>query len=420
VLPLPAKKPKSFYGYTIVLAGFFIMLVGFGTMYSYGVFFKPLSAEFGWTRAVTSGAYSLYMFLHGLFAIVTGRLNDRFGPRIVVGVCGLFLALGYFLMSQISTLWHVYLFYGVVIAIGMSGVFVPLTSVIARWFVRRRGMMTGIVVAGVGAGTMIMPPVSEWLISTYDWRTSFIAISILTLVVIIPATQFLKYDPSQMGLRPYGAEETKAGNPKAEVKGFSLNQALRTKQFWLLLGSLACFGFALQVIMVHIVPHITDIGISAIIAASMMTIIGALSLMGKIIMGSASDRIGTKKAFIIAMSLMLANLLWLLVAKEIWMLYLFAAIHGFAYGSQVPLPSPMVAELYGLRSHGVILGVTSFAATAGGAIGPILAGYIFDTQGSYQLAFIISAGVVAVGFILMALLRPLASSGEADGPIKSF
>jgi MFS family permease len=408
VLPLDTKKPKLFYGYIIVLAGFLIMFVGFGTMYSYGVFFKPLSAEFGWTRAVTSGAYSLYMFLHGLFAIATGKLNDRFGPRIVVGVCGLCLALGYFLMSRISTLWHLYLVYGVVIAIGMSGVFVPVLSVVARWFARRIGMMTGIAVAGVGAGTMIMPPVSEWLISTYDWRTSFIAISILALVVIVPAIQFLKYDPGQMGLRPYGAEETKASNPKTEVKGLSLNQALRTKQLWLLIGTLACFGFALQVIMVHIVPHVTDLGISQIIAASMMTIIGALSIVGKIVMGSASDRIGTKKTFIIAIILMLANLLWLLVAKEIWMLYLFAAIHGIAYGSQVPLPSPMVAELFGLRSHGVILGVTSFAATAGGAIGPIFAGYIFDKQGNYQLAFIVSAGVVAVGLILMALLRPLA------------
>jgi predicted MFS family arabinose efflux permease len=290
----------------------------------------------------------------------------------------------------------------------MSGVFVPVLSVVAKWFVKRIGMMTGIVVAGIGAGTMIMPPVSEWLISTYDWRTSFLAISILALVVIVPATQFLRRDPGQMGLRPYGTEETKAGNSKAEVKGLSLNQALCTKQLWLLFGTTGCFAFATQVIMVHIVPHVTDIDISKIIAATMMTIIGAMSLTGRIIMGSASDRIGAKKSFIIAIILMLANLLWLLVAKEIWMLYLFAAIHGFAYGSEVPLLSLMVAALFGLRSHGVILGVTTFATTAGGAIGPILAGYIFDTRGSYQLAFIVSAGVVAVGLILIALLRPLA------------
>ena len=136
-------KPKFFYGYVVVLASFFILLITWGTIYTFGVFLKPLLAEFGWTRAETSGAYSLYMVLHGVLYIVTGRLNDRFGPRMLMTACGLLLGLGYFLMAYISAIWHLYLFYGVIIGIAMSAGFVPLVSTIVRWFVKRRALMTG-------------------------------------------------------------------------------------------------------------------------------------------------------------------------------------------------------------------------------------------------------------------------------------
>ena len=153
-LPLTEpKKAEFFYGYVVVAITFLIMVVIGGTIYSFGVFLKPLSTEFGWSRAATSGAYSVFMVTHGLFYIITGRLNDRFGPRVVISGCGFFLGLGYLLISQTSYLWNFYLFYGLFVAIGMGGGFVPLTSTVARWFIKRRGQMTGIAVSGIGFGT---------------------------------------------------------------------------------------------------------------------------------------------------------------------------------------------------------------------------------------------------------------------------
>ena len=165
--PTESKKPRFFYGYVIIIVGFFVMALMWGTTLNFGLFLKPMSAEFGWTRATTSAPFSLSMFLFGILGMVTGRLNDRFGPRIVVTVCGLFLGVAFLLMSQISALWQLYLFYGVMIAIGTSGSFVPLASTVARWFARRRGLMTGLVLSGYGAGAMIGPPVASWLISSY-------------------------------------------------------------------------------------------------------------------------------------------------------------------------------------------------------------------------------------------------------------
>ncbi len=139
------RKSKFFYGYIVAITAFFIMVLIWGTYYSFGIFFKPVSTEFGWTRAMTSGAFSLSMIMYGLLGIVMGGLNDRLGPRLVMTFCGFFLGLGYLLMSQTNTIWQLYLFYGGIIGIGMGGSWVPLTSTIARWFVKRRSMVTGIV-----------------------------------------------------------------------------------------------------------------------------------------------------------------------------------------------------------------------------------------------------------------------------------
>lgn len=407
-------KPKFFYGYIIVLAAFFILVILHGTMYTFGVFFKPLLTEFGWTRAETSVAYSLYMVVHGLLFIVTGRLNDKLGPRIVMTVCGLFFGFGFLLMSQVSAIWQLYLFYGVIIGIGLSGGFVPLTSTVARWFVKRRGLMTGIVVSGIGLGTMIMPPVANWLISSYGWRISYIVVGSIALVLVVLAAQFLRRDPTRMGQLPYGVDEVKEEGLTLEVGGFSLREAIRTRQFWTLCAVFLGFGFCLQVIMVHIVPHAIDMGISPAIAASILTVIGGLGIVGRVIMGGGGDRIGNKLALIISFFLMAIALSLVVIAKELWMLYLFAAILGFGYGGLVAVYSPLVADLFGLRAHGTIFGVVASSATMGGAIGPLLAGYIFDITGSYHLAFLICVIIGVIAFILTILLRPTSREGRRN------
>ncbi|TES83971.1 MAG: MFS transporter [Dehalococcoidia bacterium] len=406
-----ARKPRFFYGYVIVLLCFFIMLLMFGTFYSFGVFFKPLSAEFGWTRTATSGAYSLAAFLSGLLAIVMGRLTDRFGPRIVMTLGGFLLGLGYLLMSQVSAIWQLYLFYGVVVGVGMSGAFVPPLSTVARWFVKRRGIMTGFVVAGIGIGTLIIPPAATWLIESLSWSTAYIVIGAIALVLIILAAQFLRLDPRQMGLLPDG-EKKEAAGLNLHARGFSLREAMASWQLWVLFAILFCFGYCLHTIIAHIANYATDIEISATVAAGILAVIGGLSILGRIATGSITDRVGSKSPLIVNLILMSGALFWLVVTGELWMLYLFAVIFGFAYGGLAAMESPIVAELFGLSSHGVVMGVASFGFTAGGAVGPLVAGRVFDMLGSYQIAFLICAVVGISGIILAWLLRPPVGKGD--------
>ena len=400
-------QPKFFYGYIIVVVAFLLMLIMWGAYYSFGIFFEPLLAEFGWTKAMTSGAFSLSFFLTGILGVFAGRLTDRFGPRIVLTVCGFFLGLGYLLVSQTSTVWQLYLFYGVVVALGMSASVIPLQSTIARWFVKRRGTINGIIISGIGVGMVIIPPIAQWLISSYGWRTSYIVVGITALVTITLTAQFLRRDPGKMGQLPYGEGEleVKVSSPDT---GFSLREALRSWQFWTLVMALLCFTMGEGTILVHIVSHAIGLGISAASAALIIPVIGAISIPGRILLGMAGDRIGNRPAYVIGFVFLSVSLFWLLVAKELWMLYLFAVIYGFGYGGLSALISPIIAELFGLSSHGVIMGVViMFGGTGGMAIGPLLAGHIFDITGSYQSAFLMYAAISVIGLILVSRLRPV-------------
>jgi MFS family permease len=400
------RRPRVFYGYIVVAVAFLIMLMMWGAYYSFGIFFEPLLAEFGWSKATTSGAFSLSFFLTGLLGVFAGKLTDRFGPRIVVTVCGFFLALGYLLVSQTNALWQLYLFYGVVVALGMSASVIPLQSTVARWFVKRRGVMTGTIISGIGMGMVVVPPVANWLISSYSWRTSYIVVSISALVLIISSAQFLKRDPGKIGQLPYGGDglEAKGGSLDA---GFSLREAIRTWQFWTFGVALLCFTMSEGTILVHIVSHAIGLGISVTNAALIIPIIGGVSIPSRILMGIAGDRIGNKPAWTICFVFLIISFCLLLLARELWLVYLFAVIFGFGYGGLSTLISPMVAELFGLSSHGVIFGVIiMFGGTAGMAVGPLLAGHIFDITGRYQLAFMIYVVVLVIGLILTSLLKP--------------
>jgi len=394
---------RFFYGYIVVFVGFIILTMTYSAQYCFGVFFKPILGEFGWTRAVTSGAFSLSMIISGLAGIPMGILNDRIGPRIVLTLCGLLLGVGLLLMSRVTTIWHFYLFYGLVIGIGV-GSMVPLVSTVARWFVKRRTFMSGIVVAGTGMGAVIGPPVADRLIAAYDWHLAYIILGCIVLITIVVSAQFLRRDPSQKGQVPYG-EYLENEQPKPRNDDFTVKEAVASGQFWLVFGQFICFGFCLFVIMVHIVPHATDLGISTISAAGILALIGVVSIVSKIAMGRVGDIIGNKKGFIIGFILVLLSLSWLLFTRELWGFYLFAVIFAVGFGAHIAQHSPAVAGLFGLTMHGSIYGILGVGMTAGEALGPVVAGYIFDITKDYKIAFIVTIMVCITGLILTALTK---------------
>lgn len=401
------NSQKYPYSYVIAAACFSIQAIGIGAYVSYGVFFHPLNSEFGWSRATISGASSMAFFLMGLLGILVGRLNDRIGPRKTMAVTGVFFGLGYLLMSRLHTVWQLYLFYGVVVGIGLSSIDIIPLSTTARWFVRNRGAMTGIVKVGTGAGQFIFPFAASILITSYGWRTSYIIMGAAVLLLLVSIAQLLRRDPSQMGLLLDSEEHTGGDKPGLAEEDLSLSETLRTRQFWTICAINLAIVFCLLIIMVHIVPHAQDLGFSAARAASVLSTIGGVSMAGRFITGIAIDRIGSKKSMIVCFILLIAGLMWLQMAKELWMLYLFAAVYGIAHGGFFTALSPIVAEFFGIHAHGVLFGIVVFNGTIGGAIGPFLAGYIFDMTDGYGLVFWLCTMMSALGLILILLLNPI-------------
>lgn len=401
-----AQKPKIFYGYIIVVACFFIMMVYWGMTYSYGIFFDSLIKEFGWDRALTSGAYSIMGLLFGLTSIPTAKLCYKFGPRIVIGSCGVFMGIGYILMSQIHYSWQLYLFYDVFISVGM-GSYISLLPLVIRWFTKRRALMTGALSSGMGLGSVIFPPIVHQLISVYQWRATYIILGVVVIVVTLIASQFLKWDPRNSGLRPYG--ETESENRSFKLTGIAANQAVRTREFWLVCLLYFTYLFCQTSILVHIFLHATDLKVPAASAVGIVSVYGIFQIIGMNVLGHTADKTSNKKAMLIACILMTISFIWLIfVARNIPTFYIFAAIMGFAAGSMQIIFSPMLAEIFGLKSHGIILGYVSFVACWGAASGAFVAGYIYDVNHSYTLAFIIGT-ILAAGSVLTTLyIRPLA------------
>ncbi len=403
----PVAEEKFFYGHVVVAASFVIMVVIWAAYYSFGVFFKPMINEFGWTSAATSAAFSLSAIINGMVAITMGKLTDKFGPRFVMRICVTLLGIGFFLMSKVATVWQLFLIYGLILGIGMGGSFVPLMSTVVRWFFKRRSMMTGMVAAGISIGALIGPPTAHRLIINYGWRISYAILSATVFIIVIIAAQFIKKDPAEVGQLTDGV--VKIGEQPAvytSPKALSFNEAIHTRQLWVVFFMFFCLGFCTFAIIVHIAPHAIELRIPAAVAANILATVGGLGMMGRVVMGRVADIIGSKHAFIIGFILMSVALFGLMPAKMVWIIFVLAGLFGFANGTCVASQSPVVALIFGLSSHGVILGFLSFGFTTGGAFGPWLAGYIFDATDSYQLAFLMCAGVSLAGLALTALLIP--------------
>jgi MFS family permease len=401
-----ASIKRFFNAYIIVIAGFMIMIVSWGIYYSFGIFLKPMLNEFGWTRAMISGAFSLSWLVNGLIGIFMGGLTDRYGPRIVLSICGLLAGIGYLLMSQITSFWQLYLFYGILIGAGTS-TFTPLVSTIARLYVERRTMITGVVTVGIGIGSLIVPPLANQIILDYDWRVSFIILGVITMVGIVLSAQFLKRNSVEAGQSNKVNSENLQRNSSADAKAFTFRYAISTRQFWAIFAMFFCLGLSVNTMQVHIVPYATDINISATTAANILAAIGGSSILGRVVLGGMADRIGNKRAFIIGFVLMALPVLGMVFSKETWILFLIAIVFGIGYGGCIASESPLAASVFGLKSIGLIFGFLSSGYTVGAAVGPVLAGYIFDITVSYQVAFILTAFVGIAGLILTTTLSPV-------------
>ena len=398
------KGSPAFYGYHIMIASLLILMLVHGFFTSYGVFLTPLNAEFGWSRMSLSAAYAMGCFVSGTCAIIFGRICDRYGPREILTIGGVVFGAGFMLMSRLTSLWQLYLFYGFIVSMWPDSSSVLLLSTTARWFAKKRGMASGLVEIGSGLGIMLMPLVASYLISGYGWRYAYYIIGIVAIACMVPLALTLRRDPSKKGLRPYGEHEVSPG--QLGESGFTLQEAMRKKQLWMVAVILFLIFYCSDTLLIHLAPNAMDSGISSINAASLISIIGGISIAGRVVIAGTGDRTGFRRALVINFVIMLASLFWLYQADGLWQLRLFVMVYGFAHGGFSALMAPLLAELFGTRVLSSLFGITIFFGTAGAGLGPIVAGRIYDVTNSYQSAFLLMIIATIIGLVLALLLKP--------------
>ena len=400
----PTRKTTFNYGYIIVLASFVMVMMNVGMYLTIGVFFKPISLEMGWTRADTSLPIALSTIITAVCTIVAGNYFDKFGPRKTAFVFAIITGTGYLLMSSLSSLWQLYIYFGVLIGAG-SSLMAPLLSLIPRWFSGRRTVMAGVISAGGGVGGLFMPLVANWLIDSYSWQRAYLIMGIGYLIVALTAVQFLRRSPAYIAdTLPIKSTVRENTNPDPQPT-YPLNKVFQSRNFWLMVVMCASFGFIANVINLHTSPHATDIGISSTQAAGLLSIMNGISIIGAIGLGAFGDKFGNRKMLAFTFILEGAVLIWMIFIKDLWMLNAVMVIYGLAFGSGLAQTSPLVAKLFGTRSLGLILGVITFAQTVGSGLGVYVPGFIYDFNHDYFWAYLICGILGAVGVIATLALK---------------
>ena len=396
----------------MVAAALVIICVLVGIRFSFGVFFKSLEAEFELTRAATSSVFSAYMVLAAVFGIVNGWALDRYGPRRILSLLGLITGLGLLVTGQTNSLWQLFLSYSLLLAVGTAGTVPLLTSVISRWFDKKRGIAVGIATSGTGLGILVLAPLAAYLISTLGWRMSYGVVGLAGGLVVISMAMLLRGDPGEIGDLPDGVKST-AGRTgltdreqNSQPAGLSLGQALGTRSFWLLVSAFLLWAFCLGLIMTHVVPYATDLGISMIEASTVLSLIGGFQIVARLLVGRTSDIIGRKVPGVICALLGMGALIWLIWSHNLWMFYLFAVIFGLFYGGLGVVNLTLASDSFGGRNLGVIMGVMNAGYSVGLAIGSALGGFIFDVTNSYVVAFEIGAvAMLGTGLLIVFVRR---------------
>ncbi len=398
---------RIYFGWFVVAAAFMVLLICFGIAYSFASFFDGLEMDFQASRGDISLVFSIAGFLYFSLGALSGPLSDRLGSRPVVAF-GMSLIAGGLLASSVAqSLWQVYLSYGVAVGVGIGFAYVPSVGVLQRWFVRRRGLATGLAVAGIGVGTLVVPPISRFLVETLGWRGAFQALAGVTLVIGLAAAWMLYPSPGARGLYPDG-DGTPVGEG-ASMSGLPLGVALASRPFWLLFTASAIASLGMFVPFVHLVKFSVDHGHDESWSIFLISLIGVGSMSGRIILGGVADRLGRHRA-VVTMFIGLALVQsWWYLSTSFWALAVYAVVFGLFYGGYVALAPALAADYFGVKNVGGILGVLYSGTALGNLVGPVAAGFAFDLSGGYELPIAASA---SASFLAVAVILLLCSPAQ--------
>ncbi len=407
-------RKRPFYGYWVVLAAFLCNVITFGCgFYAFSLFVTPLGRDLGWGRGDVMAGFTVFFLATGLFAPQVGRIVDRHGARVVMALGAVVAAAGFVVLSSVTVLWQFYLGYAIV-GLGMAGTGqIPTSAVVSNWFQKRRGTAVGFMASGIGVGGIALSPLlGTWLLPHLGWSHSYLVLGALCALVIAPLAIFvIRTTPSEKGLVAFGAENVAAafGHRKEQpVDGVSLKVATGTVAFWLIVATYLLSHFAQVGAVQNQVPFLEDAGFSMAVSAGALGAVGLCSAFGKFGFGWLCDRIQAKYALAIGLSLQLGSIVVLMSigpGSPAAMAWLYAVMIGLGLGSWLPTMSMLTSGYFGLANYGAIFGAFTIPYAVGSALGPLAAGRLYDSSGSYAGVFVLFLVFFAVSIVSILVCR---------------
>ena len=415
-LPGDASPKRPFHGWKVVRAGLAVQTLQGGIMQqAYGAYAVVLKAEFGWSSTLLSVGYSLNRFESGLLGPLHGWALQRFGVRRVMQVGTVIMTVGLMLFSQIHTPAQFFGFY-LVAAVGASlAGFLTVVTATVQWFERKRSTALAVSQAGFAVGGLSIP-LLVWCFDRFGWRATAFSSALLAFAVLMPLSFVFGPTPQSLGQPVDGLSDDEAATRDAlrpehrarvSTVHFTASQALRTRAFWMISLGHASALLVVGAVLAHLQLFLTqDQGFSAQGAARVAAVLPLLQLIGQLAGGVLGDRVSKQLLVVVAMVGHVVGLLLLAFATSDWMIWLFIPLHGLAWGVRGPLMQAMRADYFGSGSFGQIMGISSLVIMVGQISGPLLAGWLDDTTGSYRIGFVVVAALASMGMVFFALAAP--------------
>jgi OFA family oxalate/formate antiporter-like MFS transporter len=396
-----SSNPRIFYGWFVVAGTFAVCFVGFGCAYSFSAFVGSLQHDFAASRGSVSLVFSLAGFLYFALGGVSGPLADRWGSRRLAVFGMLLTGLGLALASVARTLVEVYTAYGLGVGLGVGCAYVPVLGVVQRWFIRRRGLASGIAASGIGVGTLVVPPVAAFLINAFGWRETYLILGISAAVIGGGLALLIEDEPGGRGLSPDG-DPLQSGTQPIMPAAATVSEAVRSPRFVGLFLSCLIGAFGTFVPFVHLVPYALDHGVPQSAAVLLLGAIGVGSTAGRFFLGGLADRLGRPLTMVTMVFGMAGAFVVWLFATDFWPLAVFALSYGLFYGGWVALLPAVVADYFGSSKVSGMIGLISLSIAFGTLIGPSAAGFAFDVSHSYTLPILASAAAYVVAAAILA------------------
>lgn len=414
VLVRLARSHDLYYGWVVVACVCLTMFFALGFRYAFGVFYAAILEDTGWTRADTAIVFSLAMIVYAVMALPAGWLYDRIGAKRLFTGGALLMGAGLILCSRASTVPALLGSYGVLTGLSYAALgFIPHAAIIPRWFVKRRGLALAVALSGVGWGSLGMAYGSALLIEAFGWRTTMLVCGVGAWAVLIPLNAFVQVPgPESVGLHPDGAAAAPPAPAARTLERVSIWRALRTRAFWLLFVYVTTVGLVSTTLAVHQPRLVVDLGFSLRLSALLFGTLGLMRTLGGLIWGPLADRIGRSPCIWIATVISVLGFLGLLSVEQVpaeWSLLRIALLWGFTitfgigFNGVTPLYASTVAERFGGPSLGSMFGLLDFGFGVGSALGPWVAGWVYDTVASYD--FVLWADIVGILLGGVALIQ---------------